>query len=90
MPQEDIVVLQDALAEWLARRLAKPNGSPCAGSNPTGVGFFESLCEGSQILEHSQRDATWASFWKSEQGKADQDVGVCKERKRLRHSATGT
>ena len=27
------------LAEWLRRRLAKPMGSPCVGSNPTGVAF---------------------------------------------------
>ena len=27
----------DTLAEWLRRRPAKPMGSPCVGSNPTGV-----------------------------------------------------
>ena len=27
----------DTLAEWLRRRPAKPIGSPCVGSNPTGV-----------------------------------------------------
>ena len=34
--------LQDTLAEWLRRRPAKPMGSPCVGSNPTGVDRF--LC----------------------------------------------
>ena len=29
----------DTLAEWLRRRPAKPMGSPCVGSNPTGVAF---------------------------------------------------
>ena len=29
----------DTLAEWLRRRPAKPMGSPCVGSNPTGVVF---------------------------------------------------
>ena len=29
----------DTLAEWLRRRPAKPMGSPCMGSNPTGVDF---------------------------------------------------
>ena len=29
----------DTLAEWLRRRPAKPMGSPCVGSNPTGVDF---------------------------------------------------
>ena len=28
---------KDTLAEWLRRRPAKPMGSPCVGSNPTGV-----------------------------------------------------
>ena len=31
------MVLSDTLAEWLRRRPAKPMGSPCVGSNPTGV-----------------------------------------------------
>ena len=30
----------DTLAEWLRRRPAKPMGSPCVGSNPTGVVVF--------------------------------------------------
>ena len=36
---------QDTLAEWLRRRPAKPMGSPCVGSNPTGVvvAFVRSL-----------------------------------------------
>ena len=34
--------LQDTLAEWLRRRPAKPMGSPCVGSNPTGVDLL--LC----------------------------------------------
>ena len=35
----------DTLAEWLRRRPAKPMGSPCVGSNPTGVVFRDQLCE---------------------------------------------
>ena len=38
-------ISQDTLAEWLRRRPAKPMGSPCVGSNPTGVvvAFVRSL-----------------------------------------------
>ena len=40
-----VLLQQDTLAEWLRRRPAKPMGSPCVGSNPTGVAFFfESPC----------------------------------------------
>ena len=35
------LALSDTLAEWLRRRPAEPMGSPCVGSNPTGV---VSLC----------------------------------------------
>ena len=31
----------DTLAEWLRRRPAKPMGSPCVGSNPTGVDMVD-------------------------------------------------
>ena len=33
----------DTLAEFLRRRPVKQMGSPCVGSNPTGV-HFEQLC----------------------------------------------
>ena len=35
--------VSDTLAEWLRRRPAKPMGSPCVGSNPTGVVFAVAL-----------------------------------------------
>ena len=39
--------VNDTLAEWLRRRPAKPMGSPCVGSNPTGVAFnFKSKMKG--------------------------------------------
>ena len=34
------IFAKDTLAEWLRRRPAKPMGSPCVGSNPTGVGIW--------------------------------------------------
>ena len=36
-PTEKLTHPDDTLAEWLRRRPAKPMGSPCVGSNPTGV-----------------------------------------------------
>ena len=36
---EEGALPDDTLAEWLRRRPAKPMGSPCVGSNPTGVAF---------------------------------------------------
>ena len=36
---EEGALPDDTLAEWLRRRPAKPMGSPCVGSNPTGVVF---------------------------------------------------
>ena len=38
-PTEKLTHPDDTLAEWLRRRPAKPMGSPCVGSNPTGVVF---------------------------------------------------
>ena len=35
----DFETNMDTLAEWPRRRPAKPMGSPCVGSNPTGVVF---------------------------------------------------
>ena len=37
LDEHTISVFNDTLAEWLRRRPAKPMGSPCVGSNPTGV-----------------------------------------------------
>ena len=47
----------DTLAEWLRRRPAKPMGSPCVGSNPTGVVFRDQLCK------HKDVDFIWNTGW---------------------------
>ena len=42
----EVHVAVDTLAEWLRRRPAKPMGSPCVGSNPTGVDIYFVACHG--------------------------------------------
>ena len=40
----------DTLAEWLRRRPAKPNGSPCVGSNPTCVAHHHIYNSGNYLM----------------------------------------
>ena len=53
------IFVNDTLAEWLRRRPAKPMGSPCVGSNPTGVDSAVELQNESFVKLHRAR-ATWS------------------------------